>query len=85
MKIYVLFAQRHCEYPGQYEIEALETIGEAALEDGGDEWMKEKIREYEQSGEFDALKLVPLEVSRGSIQQALYPLHEVVTAEVINE
>lgn len=83
MKIYVLFGQRKCDYPGQYAIEALQTIDEYAYFDSR-EWMDEQISTYQESSEFDSLALVPIELPKAAIVRALYPAEQTVEGKVVD-
>lgn len=72
MKLYVLFGQRKENYPGQYAPEALECIDEWGMEDNG-AWIGDKKREFEATGEFESLVIVPLEMDGAALMQRLRP------------
>lgn len=70
MKIYVVFGQRKCRYLGEYAPEALDVMDEFGM-DENPEYLENKKREYILSNEFDAVSIIPIEVSRKEIEQRL--------------
>jgi hypothetical protein len=82
MKLHVLFAQRKCDYPGQYALEALACMDENALSVNPD-YMQGEYRKYKQTGEFDRLGVVELSVSEKAVREALYPEQKPIPATVI--
>ena len=62
MRVFILFGQRKCAYPGQYAPEALEIMDEYAHEDGNPEWLHEKLAEYENTGEFDGVRIIEVDL-----------------------
>lgn len=84
MKLFVLFGQRICEYPGQYAIEALACIDENGDSDNPD-YLDAELAKYQASGEFDRLAVVPLSFSGEDIERALYPEQQVIEAKVVSD
>ncbi len=82
MKLFVLFGQRKCNYPGEFALEALTCIDENSHTDNLD-YLDDELRKYELSGEFDSLKVVELAVSEKDVRALLYPEHKAIQAEVI--
>jgi len=81
MRIFVLFGQRECDYPGQYAPEALECIDENGNSDNPDFLVDQKAK-YENSGEFDSLAVVQLSLPGEAVDNALYPDLSPVKASV---
>jgi len=82
MKLFVLFGQRKCNYPGEYALEALACMDENGHSDNPDYLYAEQAK-YEQSSEFDRLSVVELSVSEKDIRRVLYPEQEVISATVV--
>lgn len=82
MKLFVLFGQRKCDYPGQYALEALSCMDEVGQSDNPDYLEGEHAR-YEQSKEFERLAIIPLEVSEKDIRSVLYPEDQAIAATVV--
>jgi hypothetical protein len=82
MKLYVLFGQRKCDYPGQYALEALACMDENGHSDNPDYLHAEQAK-YEQSSEFDRLSIVELSVSEKDVRRVLYPEHQAIAASVV--
>ncbi|HHQ2714248.1 TPA: hypothetical protein ACSPMB_000076 [Pseudomonas aeruginosa] len=82
MKLFVLFGQRKCDYPGQYALEALACMDEVGQSDNPD-YLDSEHAKYQESQEFDRLSLIPLEVSEKDIRRIMYPEDQVVSATVI--
>lgn len=82
MKLYVLFGQRKCSYPGEYALEALSCMDENGQSDNPD-YLEGEHAKYEQSGEFDRLSIVELSVSENDIRRVLYPEQQAISAAVV--
>ncbi len=82
MKVFVLFGQRECRYPGEFATEALVCMDECGNSENPD-YLIEEQEKYEQSGDFDRLAVVCLEVKSSSIEAALYPERIAYPAEVV--
>ena len=82
MKLFVLFGQRKCAYPGQYAMEALACIDENGESENPD-YLEGEHAKYEQSGEFDRLSIVPLTVSEQDVRRVLYPEQQEIVAAVV--
>ena len=72
MKILVLMAQRKCDYAGQYGEEALACMSEYEYDDNP-AYLHEKLTEYRNTNDFEAIEIVSLEVSSTEIQKRLFP------------
>ncbi|KPM97622.1 hypothetical protein [Vibrio alginolyticus] len=70
MKIMVLFAQRKCAYDGEYAPECLEVMSEYDFEENTT-FLKDKLQEAVDSGEFESVKVIPIEVPDDGIKGAL--------------
>lgn len=70
MILHVLIAQRKEDYPEQYAPEALEVADEYAM-DENPEWMADKVKEFEATNEFIAVKVIELEVDQASLRSLL--------------
>lgn len=81
MKIHVLMAQRKCDYPGQYAPEALACMSEAEFDDNPGH-LREMREENIDSGEFDSVEIVELEVDGDAIDRRLFPERKPVQAAV---
>ncbi|HBO2935359.1 TPA: hypothetical protein L4R50_000355 [Pseudomonas aeruginosa] len=84
MKLFVLFGQRKCDYPGQYAMEALACMDENGNSDNPD-YLEGELAKYKQSREFDRLSIVTLAVSEDSIKRVLYPEQKPIEASVVTE
>ncbi|WP_338924566.1 hypothetical protein V0M98_33665 (plasmid) [Pseudomonas silesiensis] len=82
MKLYVLFGQRICSYPGEYALEALACASEADM-DGNPDYLPEQKSKYEASKEFDCLQVVSLNVAERLIRAVMYPGNGAIDAQVI--
>lgn len=82
MKLFVLFGQRKCAYPGQYAMEALACIDENGESENPD-YLEGEHAKYEQSGEFDRLSIVPLTVREQDVRRVLYPEQQEIVAAVV--
>lgn len=81
MKVFVLFGQRKCAYPGEYAPEALDCISEYGNDDNPD-FLIEQKEMYEKSGEFDSLAVVQIGLADGAIDKALFPERTLVEGTV---
>lgn len=82
MKLFVLFGQRKCTYPGEYAMEALACIDENGHSDNPD-YLEGEERSRRESGEFEALRIITLEVSEKDVRQQLYPDQKAIAATVV--
>lgn len=82
MKLFVLFGQRKCDYPGQYALEALACMDEVGQSDNPD-YLDGEHAKYEQSGEFERLSIVKLSVSEKDVRRVLYPEQQAIAASVV--
>lgn len=82
MKLFVLFGQRKCDYPGQYAMEALACMDENGQSDNPD-YLEGEHAKYKESGEFDRLSIVELSVSEKDVRSVLYPEHTTIPATVV--
>lgn len=82
MKLFVLFGQRKCSYPGEYAMEALDCMNESACSDNPD-YLEGEQAKYEQSNEFDRLSIVELSVSENDVRGVLYPEQKEISASVV--
>lgn len=82
MKLFVLFGQRKCSYPGEYAMEALACMDENGQSDNPD-YLDGEHAKYEKSCEFDRLSIVELSVSEKEVQRVLYPEQQAIAASVV--
>lgn len=82
MKLFVLFGQRKCTYPGEYAMEALACMDENSQSDNPD-YLDGEHAKYKQSGEFDRLSIVNLSVSEKDVRLVLYPEQQAIQASVV--
>lgn len=82
MKLFVLFGQRKCDYPGQYALEALACMVENGQSDNPD-YLEGEHGKYEESGEFDRLSIVELAVNEKDVRSVLYPEQKTIPAAVV--
>ncbi|NMY13739.1 MULTISPECIES: hypothetical protein [Pseudomonas] len=83
MKLFVLFGQRKCSYPGEYAMEALACMDENGQSDNPD-YLEAEHAKYEQSSEFDRLSIVELSVSEKDVRRVLYPEQQAISATVVS-
>lgn len=72
MKLYVLIGQRKQRYEGECGIEALACMSEYDQE-SNEHYLPEQTAEYEASRDFEALRVVTLEVSEKALRSVLFP------------
>lgn len=84
MKVHVLFAQRVERYEGEYGLEALAVMSEAD-QDSNPDYLPGALKSNRDTGEFSALAIVTLEVSREQIRKILFPEAVPVAAKVVGE
>lgn len=82
MKLFVLFGQRKCDYPGQYALEALACMDENGHSDNPD-YLRGELAIREGSCEFDRLSIVELSVSEKDVRRVLYPENQAIDAAVV--
>lgn len=83
MKIFVLMGQRKCRFDGEYAPEALACMDEFGDSENPDYLEGERLA-AENSGDFDRLSVVTLNVNSDSIMATLYPERSPITAIVVN-
>lgn len=82
MKLYVLFAQRKCSYPGEFAPEALEVMDEFGYDVNG-QWLHEKLEKYKkEDSTIERIEIVTIEVDSDKINNILNPKH-LVKGEVL--
>lgn len=69
--LYLLFGQRKCSYPGQYEMEVLESC-DYVTQDENPSFMKEKYDYYYQSKQFTHLRWISISIFRSAIEDQLF-------------
>jgi hypothetical protein len=62
MDIHILFGQLYEDYPGQYKPSPIEIISEYDLEESP-KYLKDKMAEWEKSGEYAGLAIVVVTIS----------------------
>lgn len=82
MKISILIAQRKQSYPGQYGLEALACMTEHDIEENA-EYLSDALESNRQSGDFESLAIVTLDVREGEVRKILQPESTVLEAKVI--
>lgn len=82
MKLFVLFGQRKCSYPGEYAMEALACMDENGQSDNPD-YLEGEHAKHEQGGDFDRLSIVELAVSEKEVRRVLYPEQQAIPASVV--
>ena len=83
MKIYLIFGQRKCSYPGQYAPELLEAWDEFAWDENpdiGDTLLQEHIA----PGEFESVRIITTEISTKSIEDILSVVPAIVESKIIS-
>jgi len=63
-----LFGQRICSYAGEFIPEALEVACEVTM-DVNESWIYEKKQGYIDSGEFENVELIEIEIGKASKQK----------------
>lgn len=84
MKIHVLFAQRKCTYEGEYAPEVLDAMDEHSFEENP-KYLEEKLDESVNSGDFEAVKVIEIDVCGESISQILTPKKEIISGFIDSE
>lgn len=82
MDLLVLIGQRKERYVGEYAPEALAVIDGIGDEENPD-YMRDELQKQTESGDFDALSVVRLNVSDNAIREALYPALKSIPATVV--
>jgi len=67
MKLYVLFAQRVCSYPGEYAPEALEICDEYTMEVNS-EWMQKEEQDIRDNDEFTSCAVIEVDISSAGLE-----------------
>lgn len=74
-KLFILFAQRRCSYPGEYAPEALEIMDEYGYDDNG-VWLHEKLKEHrKKDNTIERLEIIAVDVDYDKIIEILNPKH----------
>jgi hypothetical protein len=72
MELYVLFAQQKGRYKGQFGLEALACQTEYEREDIL-EYLEDAKKDNIDTGEFEAVEIVKLDVDEDAIHKVLFP------------
>lgn len=83
MKLHVLIGQRKQRYEGEYGLEALACMTEYDVDANG-EYLPAEERKAVDGGEFEALRVVKLEVSEKEVRAVLFPENTPIHAAVSN-
>lgn len=73
MIIYVIFAQRKCNYPGEYAPEVLDACDEYAWDENPKGWIEERISHHRKDSSFESVQCVPVSVSDDAVMAILMP------------
>lgn len=73
MKLYVLMAQRVCDYVGQYGYEALGCMTEYVYHENPDHLHDIRANSL-STGEFESVEIVTIEVDEDDISRRLFPI-----------
>jgi hypothetical protein len=68
MKLRVLFGQRTCSYDGEYAPESLEVACDSVM-DSNPDWIWDKKDEHINTGEFETVELIEIEINDASTQE----------------
>lgn len=83
MLVLVLFGQRKETYPGEYGPECLAVMS-GYDNDENPGYLRQEQAKHEESGEFEALHVIPLNVVEARIMEILRPSLAPVPAAVVN-
>ena len=67
MKLYVVFAQRHCRYEGEFAPEAVEVMDEWAY-DENPVWIEDKAQEARDTGEFSGVEIIAVNIGKKGLE-----------------
>lgn len=81
MKIYVLFALRNEQYPGQYGPVSLDIMTEADYEENP-KYLENRLEEFRDSEEFQYLKIIPIEIEEDELLKKLTEKEEPLKGEI---
>lgn len=81
MEVQVIFAQRKCSYPGEYGMEALNCATEYELGDNPDV-LVDNAKDFEESDEFESIKIVKLQVSESLVKGILFPKNDPIPTTI---
>lgn len=82
-KLYVLFAQRRCSYPGEYAPEALEVMDEWGYDENG-AWLTTQMEKYKKEDSMlENLAIVALEIDYDKVSAILNPQLGSISATVL--
>lgn len=81
MKLFVLYGQRKCQYPGQYAPEALACMDENAHSDNPD-YLNDAKESNAATGEFDALAIVSFTYDAAELDRRLHPVTTSITSKM---
>lgn len=82
MKLYVLYAQRKCRYPGEYGLEALACMSDNELSENPGYLLEQRDINL-NSDQFDSVEIVELNVGEADVRGILFPAHKSVEASVV--
>lgn len=72
MKIFMIWVQRKCSYPGQYAPELLEAIDEFSDEDNSG-FINDVFTDHSNEKEFEAVRLIEAELDDEILKNILAP------------
>lgn len=84
MIFHIMVGQRKCSYPGEYAPEALEVMDDNAMGDY-EEYMRDKLKEYRDSEEFDSIVTIQVRVPDAQIDELLFPASKVFECVPIHD
>jgi len=67
MKLYILFAQRRCSYPGEYAPEALEVCSEFDYDENPD-WLDNKLAKARADSDFVAAEVIHINLDDNAMK-----------------
>lgn len=84
MNIHLLIGQRKEKYDGEYAPEVLEAMDEYGYNENPFCWLNEKLKEYQDTNEFEAVKIITIMVPHSEIMKQLIPNDKPITAAIVN-
>lgn len=84
MKLYILWGQRKENYPDEYAPEALNCWTEFEVEENEDGFVADcKEQQEKKKGQFEAFRVIPIEVSGNKIRDLLIGTPEPLKGEIV--
>lgn len=77
MKLFVIMAQRKERYLGEHGPEALEVMSEYDNDENG-EFLPEMLDKHRNSGHFENVRLITIEVNEDQIMRVLRPADSII-------